>query len=83
MSKRNTFNYNLKKRNKVVYIGITNNLDKRAGEHKLDGKDFDIIEKIGRAKTFNGASKSESKQLAIYRENHKGNNPKYNKTKNG
>lgn len=81
--KRDTYNYNLKKGNKVVYKGTTNDLDKRAQEHRRDGKEFDKIEKVGRAKTSDGASREEARQLERYRKNHKGDNPKYNKTDNG
>lgn len=81
--KRETFNYNLKVGKKIVYKGITNDLDKRSKQHEADGKDFTHIQKVGRAKTEEGASKAEAKQLATYRKNNKGNNPKYNKTKNG
>lgn len=38
MAKRTTFNYNLKQKGKVVYKGTTNDLDKRAEEHRRDGK---------------------------------------------
>jgi len=81
--KREVFNYNLKVGKKVVYKGTTNNLEKRAKQHEADGKNFSHIQKVGRAKTEEGASKTETKQLATYRKNNKGNNPKYNKTNNG
>ncbi len=80
---RKTYNYNLKQGSKVVYKGTTSDLEKRAKEHEADGKNFTSIQKLGRVKTENGASKEETKQLAIYRKNHGGKNPKYNKTKNG
>ncbi|MDD4000555.1 MAG: GIY-YIG nuclease family protein, partial [Bacilli bacterium] len=83
MKTRNTNNYKLKDRNKVVYIGTTTNLEKRAAEHKAAGKNFTCIEKVGRVKTEQSAKKQEAKQLETYRKNHRGNNPKYNKTKNG
>lgn len=81
--KREIFNYNLKEGKKVVYKGITNDLDKRARQHEADGKDFTHIQKVGRLKTEAGASKEEAAQLATYRKNNNGNNPKYNKTNNG
>ncbi len=81
--KRETFNYNLKVGNKVVYKGITKDLGKREREHKNDGKEFDKIEKVGRVKTESSASKTEADQLKTYRNNHGGENPKYNKTNNG
>lgn len=81
--KQDTHNYNLKVGNKIVYKGTTNDIEGRAQDHRADGKRFDNIEKIGRAKTKENASKEEARQLKRYRENHKGNNPKYNKTDNG
>ena len=83
MAKRDTYNYNLKKGNKIVYKGTTKDLDKRAAEHEVNGKDFTKIEKVGRAKTPESASKEEAKQLETYRKNNGGKNPKYNKTDNG
>ncbi|MCF8297001.1 MAG: hypothetical protein K9J13_05580 [Saprospiraceae bacterium] len=80
---KKTFNYNLKQTKTVVYKETTNDIEKIAKEHEADGKKFTSIQKVGRAKTENGVKKEETKQLAIYRKNHGGRNPKYNKTKNG
>jgi len=82
-NKREIYNYNLKVGKKVVYKGTTKDLEKRAKEHKVDGKNFTHIQQVGRVKTESGASKTETKQLATYRKNNKGNNPKYNKTNHG
>ena len=81
--KRDTYNYNLKVGNKIVYKGTTNDLEAREIAHRANGKKFDSIQKVGRAKTEESASKEEARQLKIYRQNNKGNNPKYNKTNNG
>ena len=81
--KRDTYNYNLKDGKKVVYKGITNDLDKRAKQHAADGKKFTHIQQVGRAKTEQGANNEEAKQLETYRSNNNGKNPKYNKTNNG
>ena len=81
--KRDTFNYNLKQGKKIVYKGTTNNMEKRAQEHETDGKKFTQIQQVGRVKTEDGASKEELRQLATYRSNNSGKNPKYNKAKNG
>ncbi len=81
--KRDTYNYNLKDGNKVVYKGTSNSLEKRAKQHEADGKKFTHIQQVGKAKTDQGASKAEAKQLDTYRKNNKGNNPKYNKSNNG
>ena len=82
-TKRDNLNYNLKDGNKVVYKGTTNDLEKRASEHANDGKRFTHIQQVGNRKTEAGAKKEEARQLKTYRENHKGRNPKYNKTDNG
>ena len=81
--KRDTHNYNLKVGNKIVYKGITNDIEAREKEHRSDGKKFDSIQKVGRAKTQGNASNEETRQLNVYRKNNSGNNPKYNKTNNG
>lgn len=81
--KRNTFNYNLKQGNQIVYKGTTNDLEKRAREHEADSKNFTHIQQVGRAKTEEGAKREEARQLGVYRKNHSGQNPKYNKTNNG
>ena len=83
MAKRDTVNYNMKRGNKVVYKGITNNLEKREAEHRRDGKDFTSVQQVGRKKTSVGAKKEEERQLKVYRKNNGGSNPKYNKSKNG
>jgi predicted GIY-YIG superfamily endonuclease len=82
-TKRDTNNYNLKDGKKIVYKGTTNDLEKRASEHKADGKKFTHLQKVGKVKTANGADKEEARQLSNYRKNNGGKNPKYNKTNNG
>lgn len=67
---------------KVVYKGITNNPEKREADHKTAGKNFTHMQQVGAKKTATNASKEETRQLEVYRKNN-GNNPKYNKTKNG
>jgi predicted GIY-YIG superfamily endonuclease len=82
-NKRDTYNYNLKDGKKVVYKGTSKDLEERSAEHKASGKKFSHIQKVGKAKTEDGASKEEAKQLATYRKYNNGKNPKYNKTDNG
>lgn len=83
MAKRDTYNYNLKQGNKVVYKGTTNDPERRKDEHRDSGKKFDSMEIDGRAKTSKNAQKEEARQLEVYRKNHRGNNPKYNKSDQG
>lgn len=52
-------------------------------EHYRDGKKFTHMKVNGKAKTLQGALKEEKKTLGTYRKNHKGKNPKYNKTDRG
>ena len=80
---RDTFNYNLKQGRKVVYKGTTNDFERRAVKHEDEGKKFTHVQQVGRAKTDVGARKEEARQLAAYRRSNGGENPKYNKTKNG
>ena len=82
-SKRNTYNYNLKVGRKIVYKGTTSNPKLREAQHRDSGKKFTHMQVVGRAKTATGASREESRQLANYRKNHSGRNPKYNKSQNG
>lgn len=82
-SDRDTFNYNLRLGNRIVYIGQTGDLEAREAAHRAEGKEFSKIEKVGIAKTEAGAIKAERDALARYRRNHGGENPKYNKTDHG
>ena len=44
---RNTYRYNLRNGNRIVYKGITNDLERRTAEHLADGMDFSRVEKVG------------------------------------
>ena len=83
MSKpRDTSKYEIRQGNKVVYVGVTNDLDRRAAEHERAGKQGNI-HKIGNNTTREAAEKWESGRLETYRKNHRGNNPQYNQTDHG
>lgn len=58
MAERDTYKYHLKKGNKVVHRGITNDLERREAEHqgRLPGTK---IEQIGRRTTRDAALKWE------------------------
>ena len=79
MRKRNYYRYELKKENKVLYKGITNNPERREEEHKKEGKRFSNMKIIGPVVTKPSAEEWEEKSLEIYRKNHGGKNPRYNK----
>ncbi|MCG8320411.1 MAG: hypothetical protein MI921_12975 [Cytophagales bacterium] len=63
MAKRDTYNYNLKQGNKIVYKGTTKDLDKRKKEHEQSGKKFDRIEQIGKVKMEENAKKEQARIL--------------------
>lgn len=46
MAKRDTYKYELTQGNKVVYVGITNNPERREAEHRQD-KDFTTMRIVG------------------------------------
>ena len=82
-SKRDCYNYDLKQGKKIVYSGITNDIDRRIKNHDADGKKFYHAISYGSAVTRGTAKKREEEKLKIYRNGHNGKNPKYNKTKKG
>ncbi len=60
--KRDTYKYHLKRGNKVIRSGITNNLDRREREHQRDLGDDVHIQQVGRRTTREGAKEWEKKQ---------------------
>ncbi len=82
MAKRDTYKYELTKGNRVVYIGITNDPERRAAEHHQD-KDFDKMKIVGNASTPDGASRWETDRIQTYMANHKGQTPLYNQNEHG
>lgn len=81
--KRDTFTYDLKRGNKIVYRGITNDPERRIQQHRADGKNFDKMAITSRRMTEDGAKNKESEILKTYRHSHGGRNPKYNKDSDG
>lgn len=60
--KRDTYKYHLKRGNKVIRSGITNDLDRREKEHQRNhGKDVHI-QQVGNRTTREGAREWEKKQ---------------------
>lgn len=80
--KRKTVTYRLKDGHQTVYIGTTNNPERRQEEHRDAGKRFTRMESTSRRMTEAGATKKEAEQLKNYRSNH-GKNPRYNKDSDG
>ena len=81
--KRDTFTYQLKQGKAVVYIGETNDIEATEQRHLADGKKFSKIVKTSVKMKKESAENRETENLEKYRKNHKGKNPKYNKTDNG
>lgn len=82
MAKRDTYKYELTKGNKVVYVGITNDPERREAEHRND-KDFDKMRIVGNASTQQGASNWETERIQTYMKNHNGKTPQYNQNEHG
>lgn len=82
MDKRDTYKYILKDGNKILYVGITDDPQRRESEHQR-AKDFQKMEVVGRAVTRESAEKWETERIDQYRRNHNGQVPPLNKTKNG
>lgn len=69
--------------NKLVYVGITQDMDRREAEHRAEGMHFSSMRKVGRATTPEAASKWETARIHTYQKNHGGNTPMYNKNDTG
>ena len=81
MEKKDTYVYKLVRGAEIVYIGITNDLERREQEHWED-KQFDEMHVIKGPCTREETEKLESIQLRLYSlfHNHL---PEYNQTCNG
>lgn len=77
----NTYVYKLLRAGEVVYIGITNDLERRKEEHRED-KVFDDMQIIKGHCTREEAEREESLQLRLFSFFHK-HLPEYNQTSNG
>ena len=75
--------YSLWNKGKKVYIGESDDPEKRAAQHANDGKKFDRVETTSRPMKQENVEKREAEQLKTYRRGHGGKNPKYNKTDEG
>ena len=79
----NVVGYTLRcQRNRVLYIGITNNPRAREAEHRLDGKRFNNLNIETRPMSRDYAEAWEARRLARYRD-YVGRNPHYNRTDDG
>lgn len=80
---RNTYKYELLDGNTVVYVGITNDPERREREHRSEGKKFTRMRIVGKVSTEVSASDWETDRIATYKDNHNGNRPKYNENDSG
>lgn len=79
---KDTNKYVLKQGNAIVYVGITDNPERREAEHRQD-KNFDKMELVGRKSTRDGTEQWEANRIETYMKNHGGDTPKYNKNTSG
>lgn len=75
---RDTKKYELFDKNRLVYVGISNDIERRVNEHRAEGMQFTRVEQVGRASTRQSASDWETSRLQTYMDNHGGELPKYN-----
>jgi predicted GIY-YIG superfamily endonuclease len=80
---RGTYLYRLYRDGYVVYIGITNDPDRREREHWDEGKVFDDLVYEDRPHVRWYARELEKEALQEYRRWHDGWNPEYNETDYG
>lgn len=80
---RNTYRYNLRNGNRIVYKGITNDLERRTAEHLADGMDFSRVEKVGPTETRETDEAWEADSIDQYKQNHQGKRPLYSKNDSG
>lgn len=69
---KDTYKYELRNGNRVVYVGITHDIERREAEHRAEGLDFTKIQKIGNITTRCAAEEWETNRIATYKRNHSG-----------
>lgn len=72
----------LEKTGKIVYIGMSNNPDKRSLDHKRDGKNFHSVQIVSSHLSRQAAKKAEGELVTQYIKR-TGRRPKYNQTNLG
>ena len=83
MGKQKSRTYSLYKGRQKVYIGESADPERRAEQHRDEGKNFDRIDVTSRPMLKDNAQTREAEQLETYRRGHGGKNPKYNETDDG
>lgn len=79
--KRDTYVYELKYRNTIVYYGISNGPLDREGEHSRSRKRYTHMRIIRGPMYRENALKLEGDLIQRYQQQHGGRPPKYNKNK--
>ncbi len=82
MADRNMYRYVLQDGPSIVYVGITDNPERREKEHR-ENKDFTSMKVVGPKVTRATAEQWEEKRIDTYKSNHEGNRPKYNGNDSG
>ena len=80
---RDTRKYELFDGNQLVYVGITNDLNRRTREHQAEGMNFTRVRQVGNASTRQGAGEWEEARIQTYMDNHGGKLPRYNNNTSG
>lgn len=79
--KRDTYLYELKDGNTIVYYGVSNGPDDRIEEHERSSKKFTHMRIIRGPMYRENAEKLETENIQRYQRQHGGKPPKYNKSK--
>lgn len=80
MSARNNYRYELRDGHKLVYVGITDDPERREQEHREERQRFGSMNVVGPSVTRQSAEQWEEERLEQYRGTHGGKNPRYNET---
>ena len=75
---RDTWLYELKDGNEIIYYGISSDPDERAIQHSNAGKKFTHINVKSVALTKRSAEERERQEIQRYQRQHGGRGPKYN-----
>lgn len=75
---RDTWLYELKDSNRIVYLGISNDPDDRVIQHRNAGKRFTHANVKSVALTRESAERREKQEIQRYQRQHDGRSPKYN-----
>lgn len=80
-AKRDTYIYELKDGNEIVYYGITNNTDERFIKHDNSEKEFTHMRVIRGPMSRRRAEELEYFYIQRYQQQHEGRPPRYNERK--